>query len=282
MDLTNPLDIYKLAGLSKPRKLSKVDQVPRVDRKQYEIRIRELQLALVGAQQRIGDHGLRAVLVFEGMDAAGKGGAIKRLTQFFDPRGYRVHSLGPPSQADNNHHYLRRFWMRLPKRGRVSVFDDYSWYGRMLQEPVDKLCTPDEYARAPRQIREFEQVLVEEGYLLIKFWIQVSREEQFKRFKRRLDNPYKSWKMTPEDWRNREMYSEYMEHAQRMIDATHSHHAPWVVVAGDDKLSARVEVLQTIVDVISAYPVQATLYTERFKHLRWLEDNPEDYLDDDD
>jgi polyphosphate kinase 2 (PPK2 family) len=170
--------------------------------------------------------------------------------------------------------------MRLPKRGRITIFDDYSWYGRMLMEPIEGLCTEAEHIRAARQIRDFELMLAEEHYLLLKFWIQVSRDEQFKRFKRRLDNPYKSWKLTPEDWRNRQMYDFYIEHAQRMIKETHAPHAPWYVLPGDHKLLTRINVLNIVTDALRGYPVESAPYTQRFEQLHWLEEHGDEPLDD--
>jgi len=280
MGESNAFDIAALMDYCSELRLAKVDLSVKTERQDYNEQMRELQLEIVRMQQKVGDYGLRVLLVFEGMDAAGKGGAIKRLTRFLDPRGYRVHSLGPPSQIDTIHHYLRRYWMRLPKRGRITVFDDYSWYSRLLMEPIEGLCSQQEYERTPAQLRGFEQVLAEEDYLLLKFWIHVDQKEQFKRFKRRLANPYKSWKLTPKDWRNRAMYDVYIEHAQRMIDATHAPHAPWFVVPGNDKLFARLQVLRIVVDAIGGYPVQGTPFTRRLEQLSWLEEHGDEPDDD--
>jgi AMP-polyphosphate phosphotransferase len=270
-----------LINLPRELEFARLAALEPVARHDYNEQLKQLQLDIVRMQQKVGDYGLRVLLVFEGMDAAGKGGAIKRLTQFLDPRGLRVHSLGPPSQADTMYHYLRRFWMRLPKRGRISIFDDYSWYSRLLMEPVEGYCSPDEAERAPRQVRDFELVLAEEGYCLLKFWIHVSRDEQMKRFRKRLANPYKSWKMTPEDWRNRSKFNHYLDHAQRMILSTDTPHAPWIVIPGDDKLYARLAVLRAVVDALDVWPVDPIPFTSRFTHLRWLDEHG-DFTDDDD
>jgi polyphosphate kinase 2 (PPK2 family) len=273
-------DVTGLTGYKCPTEISSLDMDTKLGRKEYEAQIRQLQLDMVKMQQKVGDYGLRVILVFEGMDAAGKGGAIKRLIQHLDPRGYRVHSIGPPNQADSAQHYLRRFWMRLPKRGRISIFDDYSWYARMLLEPIEGYCTTVQHERAPRQVREFERTLVEENYILLKFWIQVSRQEQLHRFKKRLNNPYKAWKLTPEDWRNREMYGTYIEHAQQMINETHMAYAPWFLVPGDDKLFARTTVLRVVTEVTESWPVDPVPYSVRFDHLHWLEEHGDAPVDD--
>lgn len=273
-------EIANLLPRPRPLEFRQLDIGAAMSREEYDPAVRALQLALVNAQRKVGDYGMRVILVFEGMDAAGKGGAIKRLTEYIDPRGFRVHSLGPSTGTDEPHHYLRRFWMRLPKRGRITIFDDYSWYSRMLLDPVEGYCTPEEYARAPRQIREFELTLAEEGYCLIKLWIHVDRREQLHRFKRRLSNPYKSWKLTPEDWRNRELWDRYLSYAQRMITETDAPYAPWLVIPGNDKLYARVEVLRAIVSVIEGWQVGDKLFTSRYEYLKYLEEHG-DFLDDD-
>jgi polyphosphate kinase 2 (PPK2 family) len=175
--------------------------------------------------------------------------------RYLDPRGLRVHALGPPTSGDLQQHYLRRYWMRLPKSGRISVFDDYSWYGRLLLEPIEGLCTPEAYARAPREICELERMLVDDGVCLIKIWLHISRGEQLRRFKKRLSDPYKSWKLTPEDWRNNELYEDYIAHADAMFELTSTPQAPWRLIAGDDKLYARVAVLRTIRDALAELAV---------------------------
>ena len=277
------LDVRSLAGIELPGKLSKLDMTATIPREDYYETVRQLQLRMVRMQHKIGQSGMRVILIFEGMDAAGKGGAIKRLIQYLDPRGYRVHSLGPPSSADMIHHYLRRFWMRLPKRGRICILDDYSWYGRLMLEHIEGLCDDAAYERAFRQVEDLERVLVEEDYCILKFWIQIGHEEQLARFQLRKDNPYKAWKLTPEDWRNNELWDEYMNHANRMFKCTNWPYAPWFMISGNDKLHARVQVLKIVTEVLANW--QQGAVTEDAEQKPWLSMELEDHaelLDDDD
>jgi len=235
-------------------KLGEVDHTQKLGHKEYEERLYQLQVDLVRLQRLVVDAKLRVVLVFEGMDAAGKGGAIKRLTQFLDPRGAEVHAIGAPNEQERRHHYLRRFWLRLPSKGRIAIFDR-SWYGRVLVEPIEGFCSEEEYERAPREICEFERVLAEASYCLIKFWLHIDKEEQLARFKARTEDPLKQWKITEDDWRNREKFDQYVDYADRMFAATDAEHAPWYLVAGNDKHHARITVLQTVVDTLDDFPI---------------------------
>jgi polyphosphate kinase 2 (PPK2 family) len=209
-----------------------------------------LQLKLVERQRQIVEEGRRVLIIFEGVDAAGKGGAIQRLTQHLDPRWLRVHSLSRPSAGDNAYHYLRRYFIRLPKKGRITIFDDYSWYGRLLVEAIEGLVTEEDVQRSKREIVELERWLTDAGFVLVKLWLQVSQEEQVRRFHERANNPLRSWKLTPDDWRTHHMYEHYMEHAQSMFDATHRAGAPWRLIAGDDKLYARVATLEAVLKAL--------------------------------
>jgi len=235
-------------------KLGDVDHTQKLAHKEYEDRLYQLQVDLVRLQRLVVDAQMRVVLVFEGMDAAGKGGAIRRLTQFLDPRGAEVHPIGAPNEQERQHHYLRRFWLRLPSKGRVAIFDR-SWYGRMLVEPIEGFCSEEEYKRAPREICEFERVLADANYCLLKFWLHIDKDEQLARFKARSQDPLKKWKITEDDWRNREQYDQYVEYADRMFAATDADRAPWYLVAGNDKLHARISVLQTVVSTLDAFPI---------------------------
>ncbi len=186
------------------------------------------------------------VLVFEGWDAAGKGGAIKRVTEELDPRGFVVHSIAAPSGDDKTHHYLYRFWRRLPPRGQIGIFDR-SWYGRVLVERVEGFARDDEWQRAYAEINEFERQLVEYGTILCKFWMQISSEEQLNRFESRQLEPHKVWKLTDEDWRNRQKWPQYEDAANEMLLRTSTSHAPWTIVEAEDKFFARVRVMKTVV-----------------------------------
>jgi len=210
----------------------------------------QLQLRTLAYQLYVQKRPL--VLVFEGWDAAGKGGAIKRVTEKLDPRGYEVYSIAAPQGEDKTHHYLWRFWRRLkpPDEKQVLIFDR-SWYGRVMVERLEGFCTEEAWKRAYREINEFERQLVDFGTILLKFWIHISKEEQLKRFELRQDTPYKAWKLTAEDWRNREKWGMYAQAVDDMLLKTSTITAPWTVVEGNDKWYARVKTLKTLVDTVS-------------------------------
>lgn len=202
------------------------------------------------------------VLAFEGWDASGKGGAIRRVTAPLDPRSYVVYPIGPPEGGDARRHYLYRFWRRLPGNGRLAVFDR-SWYGRVLVERVEGFASGEEWSRAYSEIRDFEQQIVDGGVLLFKFMMHISSEEQLRRFTSRKDDPRKRWKLTDEDWRNREKWDAYYEATDDMLSRTHTPEAPWTVVAGDCKRFARVQVVETLVDGLRERMEPASLVPSR-------------------
>ncbi len=240
---------------SRPVTLADLDLSAKIKRKVYDSLLLQLQTSLVHLQRKVVENKLRPVFVFEGMDAAGKGGVIKRLTQFLDPRGVEVHPIGAPNMLEQGHHYLRRFWQRLPSRGRIAIFDR-SWYGRMLVEPIEGFCNSTDYERAPREIREFERTLADDGYLILKFWLHIDKDEQLRRFKNRERDELKQWKLTAEDWRNRKKFELYVKYANAMFTATNTSIAPWFLISGNSKPWARITVLQTVVDYLRAWPTQ--------------------------
>lgn len=184
-----------------------------------------------------------ALLVFEGWDAAGKGGSIRRLTQAFDPRLYEVHSIAAPIPEEKSRHYLWRFWNRVPKLGFISIFDR-SHYGRVLVERVEGFATLDEWTRAYEEINLWEDQLIRSGIIILKFWLQITPEEQKKRFLDREKDPLRRWKLTEEDWRNREKWNLYETAALEMFRKTDTPKAPWILVPANDKYTARVTVLE--------------------------------------
>lgn len=218
-------------------------------KKEYKEELKQLQIDLLCLQNILLNENIGLVLVFEGMDAAGKGGAIKRLTQRLDPRGYIVHPISAPQPHELRYHYLQRFWRKLPQHGQIGIFDR-SWYGRVLVERIENLATKAEWKRAYREINQFEKMLSSENYIVMKHWIHVSNEEQLKRFYERKINPSKRWKLTDEDWRNREKFDLYIKAADEMMDRTNAANAPWFLIHGDDKLHARLTVLQNIIQEI--------------------------------
>jgi AMP-polyphosphate phosphotransferase len=231
---------------SAPSVLQRVDLSHRLDEKTYKRSLAELQakMYLLGLQVYLQQRPV--VLVFEGWDAAGKGGAIQRITEKLDPRGYIVHTIAAPDGADKAHHYLYRFWRRLPPRGATAIFDR-SWYGRVLVERVEGFAREDQWQRAYAEINEFERQLVEFGTIVCKFWMHVSHEEQLRRFEERQNVPYKAWKLTDEDWRNREKRPQYEQAADEMLLRTSTPAAPWTVVESEDKRYGRIKTLQTVV-----------------------------------
>jgi AMP-polyphosphate phosphotransferase len=235
--------VGRLDELDLSLKLSRDEEAARLDAAQT--RLLQLRLVLGGL---IGDQGLGPPLcvVFEGWDASGKGGAIKRLVAPLDPRHVRVRQFSAPTPDEKRHHWLWRFWPALPGWGGMAVLDR-SWYGRVLVERVEGFASEDAWRRAYEEIREFERMLVMEGMVLVKLWLHVSDEEQLKRFEARAKDPLKSWKLTDEDWRNRKRRPGYEAAIEDMVAETSTDHAPWTLVEGDSKRYARVKVVETVI-----------------------------------
>ncbi len=189
------------------------------------------------------------LILFEGWDAAGKGGAIKRLVQNFDPRGYEVIPISAPNDVEKAHHYLWRFWQAIPAAGRIAVFDR-TWYGRVLVERVEGFCQESEWRRSYREINEFEEQLTNFGAVIVKFWLHIDKDEQLRRFEERQMSPEKRWKITEEDWRNREKWDEYKVAVDEMLFRTSTRKAPWTVVAANSKEYARWTVLKTVAEAM--------------------------------
>lgn len=227
--------------------LSSVDLSADIEKKDYKKELFEYQEKLSCIHNRLYLKKQPVAVVFEGWDAAGKGGAIKRLTQAFDPRGYRVVSTPAPTPDELAHHYLWRFWNNIPKTGHIAIFDR-SWYGRLMVEPIEGFCNSEEYERAFNEINNFEKHLTNSGMKVIKFFIHISPDEQLKRFYDRKNNPLKAWKLTDEDFRNREKWDEYVYAIERMIENTSTPYAPWHIIAGDSKKYARIEVQKTVIN----------------------------------
>src|ERR1700681_4447369 len=188
--------------------LDALDQNRSVALEDYRVRIKEYQLRLLNLQRALMESKHSVVIVVEGPDAAGKGGAIKRLVEKLDPRTYRVYSVIKPTQEEYQHHYLWRFWNKLPPYGQIAIFDR-SWYGRVLVERVEEFATEKEWKRAYEEINEFERTLAVDGAIIMKFYLHISKDEQLFRFKRREADPYKHWKINDEDWRNRRKWDEH-------------------------------------------------------------------------
>ncbi len=215
-------------------------------RKHYEKRLAELQLELLHFQRLLREAKRCVILVFEGPDAAGKGGIIRRLGEKLDHRTLRVYSVVKPTPEELAHHYLWRFWTKFPPFGDIAIFDR-SWYGRVLVERVEGFASDTEWGRAYDEINNLERTLVDNGALLLKFYIHISKDEQLKRFRAREADPYKHWKINDEDWRNRRKWDQHNEAAEDMLRHTDTRHAPWHVFATDSKWVARVSVLKTVV-----------------------------------
>jgi polyphosphate kinase 2 (PPK2 family) len=214
-------------------------------------RLTQLRLTL-GGLIGSGELGPPVCVIFEGEDASGKGGAIRRLVGKLDPRHVRVVQFATPTHDEKRHHFLRRFWPSLPGWGGMAVFDR-SWYGRVLVERVEGFATREQWLRAYDEINSFERTLADEGMILIKFWMHISGDEQLRRFKRREKDPLKTWKLTDEDWRNREKRGEYKQAVEDMVARTSVEpHATWHLIAAESKRYARVAVIETVIEEIEA------------------------------
>ncbi|MGB7218958.1 MAG: hypothetical protein WBD07_09120 [Vicinamibacterales bacterium] len=220
------------------------------DEEDYRTRLHKAQLQLLLIQRHMYDTKREAVLLFEGWDAAGKGGSIRRLCERLDPRGYVVHAIGAPTEEQKHVHYLQRFWVRLPGPGRLAMFDR-SWYGRVLVERVERFAEKDEWKRAYDEINAFERLLTNDGVPVVKYFLHISKKEQLKRFRARENNPFKNWKITDEDYRNRGKWKDYERAIDDMLEKTSTTHAPWHVVAANHKWHARVTVCETAVKALS-------------------------------
>ncbi len=227
--------------------LDHVDLHRKLTRKEHDQRLTAAQSRLLGLAWRAHKARINTVAVFEGWDAAGKGGAIRRVTGAVDARLYRVISVAAPTDEEHAQHYLWRFWRQLPRAGYFTVYDR-SWYGRVLVERVENFCTHLEWSRAYHEINDFEQQLAENGTVVLKFWIHISQEEQLRRFKEREKVAWKQYKLTEEDWRNRDRWDAYKQAVNDMVARTSTTYAPWTLVPGNDKWFARVHVVETFCD----------------------------------
>lgn len=229
--------------------LDKADLSLTLDRADYEDQIKELQQRMRDLEYELYKQRIPLVILFEGWDAAGKGGTIRRLTSRLDPRGYEVIPIIAPNDVEKAHHYLWRFWVPFPKAGHIAIFDR-SWYGRVMVERVEKFCSETDWKRAYQEINEMEEQWTNYGTILVKFWLHIDRDEQLTRFNDRQNTPYKKWKITDEDWRNREKWSAYKTAVDEMLARTSTIHAPWTVVEAACKLHARVKTLNTIIAAV--------------------------------
>ncbi|ACY15069.1 polyphosphate:AMP phosphotransferase [Haliangium ochraceum] len=225
--------------------LDKLDLEAALDKQSYEHKLAKWQGRLNRLSRKAQKHGVAAIALFEGWDAAGKGGAIRRITRACDARYYRVIRIGAPTEEERDYPYLWRFWRHLPRPGSLTIFDR-SWYGRLLVERVEGFARPDEWMRAYHEIGNFEERLTANGIALAKFWLHISPEEQLRRFEAREQQPWKRYKITDEDYRNRDKWSDYESAADDMIERTSTAFAPWTLVEANDKRYARIQVLKAL------------------------------------
>ena len=225
--------------------LSEMDLNHSLSKEDYKLALKERQRNLLLLEAKIRELGIPVVLLFEGWDAAGKGGAIKRLIKKLDPRGYQVIPVAAPNAVENLYHYLWRFWIKMPHEGQIKIFDR-SWYGRLMVERVEGFCSDLEWQRAFREINQLESYLVNSGVHVLKFWIQIDKEEQLRRFEARKMDPEKQWKITDEDWRNRDKWDDYEIAVNDMLSLCNQTQASWNLIEGNCKYFARVKVLDEI------------------------------------
>ena len=239
------------AAIDNVQLLRRLDLAQKLSRREYDVQLVKWQtrLAALTRTKRFREHSL--ILAFEGSDAAGKGGAIRRVTSALDARQYVGVPIAAPTSEELLYPYLWRFWRSIPPRGGITLFDR-TWYGRVLVERVEGYCAEFDWRRAYEEINQFEEQLVEDGTVICKFWLQVSKAEQYKRFKAREKTPFKRFKITPDDWRNRAKWSAYEQAVADMVDRTSTELAPWTLVEADDKHFARIKVLKTIVRSLEA------------------------------
>ncbi len=231
--------------------LSRLDMSKTLDKEAYDTGLKRYQAKLNPLQRAACERGISTILVFEGWDAAGKGGSIRRITAALDARDYQVIQIAAPTDEEAAHNYLWRFWRHLPRAGRVTIYDR-SWYGRVLVERIEGFARTREWQRAYAEINDFEAQLVERGIVLVKFWLHITPDEQLRRFQEREQTAYKAWKLTDEDWRNRERWADYERAVNDLVERTSTRQAPWTLIAANDKRYTRIEVLRTLCERLEA------------------------------
>lgn len=238
-------------GLPPVTVLSQLDSGKSLEKEVYNEKLKHYQARLNQLQRAARERKISTILVFEGWDAAGKGGSIRRITAALDARDYQVIQIAAPTDEEAAHNYLWRFWRHIPRAGRVTIYDR-SWYGRVLVERIEGFARTREWQRAYGEINDFEAQLVERGIVLMKFWLHITVEEQLRRFQEREQIAYKAWKLTDEDWRNRERWGDYELAVNDMVERTSTRQAPWMLIEANDKRHARIEVLRTLCQRLEA------------------------------
>ena len=229
--------------------LARTDMDKTIDKKDYKKKKKDYQERLRHLQYELLKRQIPVIIIYEGWDASGKGGNIRRLAHRLNPRLYSVIPIGAPNDYEISRHYLWRFLKEIPPAGRIAIFDR-SWYGRVMVERVEQLCTENEWKRAYREINEFEAMLTDWNAVVVKFWLQIDQETQFERFQKRSETPHKQWKITQEDWRNRDNWDAYREAVDEMLEKTSTTYAPWTIVEGNDKKYARIKAMKTVTEAI--------------------------------
>ncbi len=246
MSLDSTLKSQNFQIARRPR-LDKIAEHPKMDFADYERRLTSLQGVLQLIQQAYLGTSERAIIVLEGSDTAGKGGIVRRLGWALDPRSFKVNPIASPDEHERAQHYLQRFWRRLPEKGQIVAFDR-SWYGRVLVERIEGFATEKEWRRAYREINEFERVLVDSGIRLVKLFLHITPDEQLRRFRSRLTDPVKRWKLSYEDFRNRARGPEYVTAIEDMMEETSTKYAPWHLIPADNKPYGRIAAFRILKD----------------------------------
>ncbi|MEG0961806.1 MAG: polyphosphate:AMP phosphotransferase [Lachnospiraceae bacterium] len=241
--------LQNIFPLKKMEKLSEVNLDKNLTEEEYKTKLEELQKKLGQLHNELYRKKVPVVIAYEGWDAAGKGGNIKRITGALDPRGFEVHPIASPEPHEKARHYLWRFWNRLPKTGHIAIFDR-TWYGRVMVERLEGFCSENEWQRAYHEINEFEKELSDWGAVIVKFWVQIDKDTQLARFEERKNTPQKQWKITEEDWRNREKWDQYEMAVNEMIQKTSTTYAPWHILESNDKKYARIKALEIVINTI--------------------------------
>ena len=247
-NLAVPL-LQNVFPLEKIPRLSEIPLDKKIEEEEYRKELKELQEKLSRLHNKLYRQKIPVIIAYEGWDAAGKGGNIKRITGALDPRGFEVHPIASPEPHEKARHYLWRFWNRLPKTGHIAIFDR-TWYGRVMVERLEGFCNENEWQRAYNEINEFEKELSDWGAVIIKFWVQIDKDTQLARFTDRQNTPEKQWKITDEDWRNREKWDLYEVAVDEMLQKTNTTYAPWHVLESNDKKYARIKALKIVIHAI--------------------------------